>query len=280
MGRHRGARPAAALMARRGMAPRREAPGAPWGWALLGALLGLLAAVIFFAPARWLAAGVKEVSQGHVLLEAPRGTVWDGSAQLVLAGGVDSRDATALPGRLEWTLRPTLSGASALLVNRCCMTEPIRLNARLSTNGAQLALADGASQWPAGLLVGLGAPWNTLQPEGQLKLSTQSFLATLTDGRWAIDGLVRLEATDVSSRLSTLRPMGSYLVTLSGGPAPALKLETLSGSLLLAGTGQFVGTRLKFEGTASATPDRIDALANLLNVIGRRDGARSIIKVG
>ena len=267
-------------MARRGAAPLRAAPGAPWGWALAGALLGLIAAVIFFAPARWLAAGVRQASNGHVLLEAPRGTLWDGSARLVLAGGADSRDATALPGRLEWTIRPTFTGASALLMNRCCMTEPIRLTARISANGAQLALADGASRWPAGLLAGLGAPWNTLQPEGRLNLSTQGFVATLAAGRWKIDGQVRLEATDISSRLSTLKPMGSYLVTLAGGPTPTLNLETISGSLRLAGNGQFVSSRLHFEGTASAAPDRIDALANLLNVIGRRDGARSIIKVG
>jgi len=35
-----------------------------------------------------------------------RGTVWSGSAVAVLTGGAGSRDATALPGRLGWTLRP------------------------------------------------------------------------------------------------------------------------------------------------------------------------------
>jgi general secretion pathway protein N len=37
---------------------------------------------------------------------------------------------------------------------------------------------------------------------------------------------------------------------------------------------------LRFEGEASAAPERAEALANLLNIIGRRDGTRSIIKVG
>jgi general secretion pathway protein N len=41
-----------------------------------------------------------------------------------------------------------------------------------------------------------------------------------------------------------------------------------------------VGSKLRFEGTASASPERLDALSNLLNIIGRRDGARSIMKVG
>jgi general secretion pathway protein N len=41
-----------------------------------------------------------------------------------------------------------------------------------------------------------------------------------------------------------------------------------------------VGAKLRFEGLASAAPERLDALSNLLNIIGRRDGARAIIKVG
>jgi general secretion pathway protein N len=37
---------------------------------------------------------------------------------------------------------------------------------------------------------------------------------------------------------------------------------------------------LHFSGSASAAPDREAALANLLNIIGRRSGARSIITIG
>ncbi len=39
-------------------------------------------------------------------------------------------------------------------------------------------------------------------------------------------------------------------------------------------------SRLHFQGTASAAPEQQEALSNLLNIIGRRDGARSIIQVG
>ena len=50
--------------------------------------------------------------------------------------------------------------------------------------------------------------------------------------------------------------------------------------VLLSGNGQWVGKRLRFTGEASAAPGREAALANLLNIIGRRSGARSIITVG
>ena len=272
-------------MARRNRSSFASAPvgervaRAPWSWAVVGLLVGLAIALLLFAPARWLAAGLLRASDGHVRLEAARGTVWDGSAQLVLSGGIDSRDATALPGRLEWTIRPRWNGAGMALLNRCCMDTPLDARAALSLAGAQLQVADGTSHWPAALLSGLGAPFNTLQPDGQLELASHDFSASYRAGRWQLGGLITLDANDVSSRLSTLRPMGSYRVTLQGGAVPGLQLETLSGALQLAGAGRFVGNRLHFEGTATAAPDRIDALANLLSVIGRRDGNRAIIKL-
>jgi general secretion pathway protein N len=74
--------------------------------------------------------------------------------------------------------------------------------------------------------------------------------------------------------------MGSYRITLAGGAQASLRLETLEGSLQLSGTGQWVGQRLRFRGEARATPGREAALANLLNIIGRRSGERSLISIG
>jgi general secretion pathway protein N len=50
--------------------------------------------------------------------------------------------------------------------------------------------------------------------------------------------------------------------------------------LQLSGRGQWAGQRLRFDGAASAKPESVDALSNLLNIIGRRNGATAIIKVG
>ena len=93
-------------------------------------------------------------------------------------------------------------------------------------------------------------------------------------------GSLRVDAQDMASRLSTLKPMGSYRLTLKGGDVHTLQLETLQGGLQLSGSGQWIGGKLRFDGFASAAPERQDALSNLLNIIGRRDGARAIIKVG
>jgi len=252
----------------------------PWGWALAGALLGLILAMVLFAPARWLTATVQQVTHGRLVFHDTRGTVWDGSARLMLSGGSDSPASAALPGRLTWRLRPAWSGLQAELNADCCMQRRWHVSLQPHWGGFKLSVSDSLSYWPAQLLAGLGTPWNTVQPEGQLTLSTRGLMVEWVAGRMAISGSAQLDAAQITSRLSTLKPMGSYRITLHGGAAPGFRVETLSGSLQLAGTGQWSGSRLRFEGVASALPEHLDALSNLLNILGRRDGARTIIKMG
>ena len=255
-------------------------PQTPWAWAASGALAGLLLAVLLFAPARWLTAALQNASSGRVLLSDARGTVWSGSAQLTLSGGAGSHDSATLSSRLEWQLKPRWGHGVASFYTTCCTPKPLRLALAPRWGGLEMTLTDGQSTWPASLLSGLGTPWNTLQPAGLLVVSSQGLVITLSEGRVSVVGRAQLEALDLSSRLSTLQPLGSYRLTLQGGAVPGIELATLNGSLQLAGSGHWVGSRLHFEGTASATPERVDALSNLLNIIGRRNGAQSIISLG
>ena len=257
---------------------RRSA--APWGSALLGAVCGLMAAVLWFAPASWLATAVQKLSNGRLVLAGSQGTLWNGSAQLVLSGGAGSKDAAALPGRLSWQLRPGWSGLHARIDAPCCTPQGLALEALPRWGGVSLRLSDGQSNWPASLLSGLGTPWNTLQPDGELHLSSRGMAVEVVQGRVSVVGTAQIEARRMSSRLSTLKPMGSYRVTITGGAVTSLGLETLDGALRLSGNGQWAGARLRFGGLASAEPGSETALSNLLNIIGRRDGARSIITVG
>lgn len=265
-------------MARTHSNPETNSPS-PLAWA--GAVVGLVVATVVFAPARWLAAGVQQLSGEHVRLTDARGSVWQGSAQLVLSGGEGSNGAVALPGLLTWQIRPSWGGVSAQVDAECCTRVPLQMAARLvGWGGLHFSLTNGQSQWPAGLLVGLGTPWNTVQPQGQLVVTSEGFGAQWAEGRLVMEGRVQFDATQMSSRLSTIAPMGSYRLTLHGGAPSHIALKTLEGSLQLSGQGQWVGQRLRFEGEASAAPDRVEALSNLLNILGRRDGARSIIKLG
>lgn len=262
---------------------QRHTGAAPWGWAASGVVLGGLLCLLLFAPAHWLGGWLQQASGGQLVLQDARGTVWTGSARLTLAGGAGSQDAATLPGRLQWQLRPALTGGVGLALQLsadCCLAQPWRWRLVLGWGQVQLALSDSTSQWPAQLLSGLGTPWNTVNAQGQLVLRTQALTLAWSAGRLQVAGVAQLDALDMSSRLSTLQPMGSYRFTLSGGATPGLALSTLGGALQLSGQGEWVAGRLRFLGEASSAPESQAALSNLLNIIGRRDGARSIIKVG
>src|SRR5690606_8249500 len=139
------------------------------------------------------------------------------------------------------------------------------------------------SRWPASLLAGLGTPWNTLRLDGSLELRSAGLGLTLANGRPRLQGGLDIDAINLASRLASIRPLGSYRAQLradADGHTAQLELTTLSGALLLQGHGQWVGGRLRFTGDAQAAPGSELALTNLLNIVGRRDGPRSVITIG
>ncbi|GAB4217017.1 MAG: hypothetical protein Fur007_18220 [Rhodoferax sp.] len=264
------------------VAPHGAPRAARWAWA--GVLLGALLALVLAAPARWLAAGLAQGTGARLVLAQTQGTVWSGSGQLSVRGGLDAPDATTLASRLVWRIRPGWDAQGPALMLHwqadCCM--PQGWDWRLGWTGGALSLTleDAHSQWPAGLLTGLGTPWNTVRLQGQLQLHTQALQLRWAAPRALLRGQAQVQALDVASSLSTLRPLGSYELTLQGGDGPSLQVHTLRGALQLQGQGQWLGGRLRFSGQARAAPEAEAALANLLGIIGRRQGAVSIIQLG
>lgn len=271
--------------------PRPARPARRWAWA--GAIAGLVVGGLLSVPAAWLAGGVARLTQGQFVLADARGTVWSGSAVAVLSAGADSRTAVALPGRLAWTLGWS-DGAFELRASQpCCLRGEPRLRLRPGLGRWQVELRPAAGggnagnlpglvgQWPAAWLAGLGTPWNTMQLDGELRLSTPGLRVDLAEGRLRLDGSAVLDLQRVASRLSTLPTLGSYRLQMAATDAGArLTLATLSGALRLSGEGDWSAGGLRFRGEASAAAGAESALDNLLNIIGRRDGARSIISIG
>jgi len=249
-----------------------------------GLVLGLVIALPAFLPASWLAERIVAATGQQVQLIDPRGTIWSGSARLVLTGGAGSSDAAALPTRLTWRMRPGFGGLHVALAAECCTPAPLSFDWSPRWRGASLRVADGQSQWPASLLAGLGTPWNTLQLGGTIRLASPGVTIESVEGRWRLDGRVDLEFDNVSSRLTTLETLGSYKVSLTGGgganTATLLSVSTLDGPLQLTGSGTWGPGGVKFRGEARSAAVDEAALSNLLNIIGRRDGARSIISIG
>lgn len=247
---------------------------------------------MLFAPARWLADGVASATQGRLQLPHARGTVWAGQSGLLLSGGEGSQDRAALPDGIAWTLSPGWQNGPVFRLQvraPCCTPEGLTLTLQPGLNQLNVALPAHQSTWPASLLMGLGTPWNTLQLQAGLNLSTPGFGLTLSRTQVLTQGSVTLDLTDASSRLSTLKPMGSYRLSWQAAPSGdnaqpndggRLALSTLQGALQLQGSGQWIAGRLRFEGQAEASPGREEALANLMNLLGRRQGPRTLIKIG
>jgi general secretion pathway protein N len=261
--------------------------GAAMRWAIIGAVLGSLIALIAFAPAAWLARAVASASNEHVLLADARGTVWSGSAVTILTGGPGSRDASALPGRLEWTLGLRGLALELRLRQACCLSGTPALLVRPGFGRMSITVVPSGSsigQWPSAWLGGLGTPWNTMQLGGVVRFASPGLTLESAQGRWRVDGRAEIELIDVSSRLSTLETLGSYRLTITGDPAGGgsaqLGLSTMQGALQLSGNGTLGPGGVRFRGEARADSGEEAALANLLNIIGRRDGARSVISIG
>lgn len=260
----------------------RSATRTAWRWALAGLVLGSLLGLALNMPANWLGATLSRATHGRVLLLEAQGTVWRGSAHLVLSAGPGALGAQALPSRLHWQWQPQWNGDWALRLHAdCCLPQAWVWRFSPTLSGVTMHISDTPLHLPATVLSGLGTPWNTVRPQGQLILQGQQLELTWSPQQLHFSGALSLQLDNLSSQLTTLRPMGSYRVSLHSQPQPRVELTTLEGRLQLRGQGHWVANRLQFQGEAqAATPADEPALAHLLSVLGPRQGAKALLKLG
>jgi general secretion pathway protein N len=240
---------------------RRIGAALPW---LIVALISCGAVLLATLPAAWITPQFAKATHGHVNLIEPDGSLWQGSAVLMLAAGTDGGGATLLPGRVEWhTSFWSLFTGRVRMRMRQTDAMPDAVQVDVSRLGATMTA--GTIEVPASLLAGLGAPFNTLNLQGDVRLSWTDWRSF---GRDAF-GQLSVVLSDMSSSVSRVKPLGSYRVVIQAqGVTATVDLSTLKGPLLLNGHGAFGAHATSFQGTASATPDQLDNLAGLLNLIG------------
>ncbi|MDH5537063.1 MAG: type II secretion system protein N, partial [Betaproteobacteria bacterium] len=212
------------------------------------------------APAAWIGDWVQ--SQGKLRLIDARGTVWSGSAMLGLS---DGRQVMLVPGRVSWEvgLAAIFSGRVTADVAHPALRAPLAV----SYTAKSTAVKAGQAELPAAVLAALGAPFNTVRPGGVLSLRWTD--VEIKNG--VLAGDLQIEWREAQSALSTVAPLGSYRLRITGaGDAARLQLETLSGPLHLDGGGTLKGGRVSFKGLAFADPDMRTALQGLIGVLGPR----------
>ncbi|HTN48078.1 MAG TPA: type II secretion system protein N [Burkholderiaceae bacterium] len=251
---------------------------------LLAALVVLAITVVIVAPAQWLAGAVQSATNGRVELAEAQGSLWNGSAVLVLASSAEPGASRAsLPERLSWQLSPwplLIGHVDLTLSHPSALTQPLAIRAPLF--GGTTTLGATTVKLPASLLVGLGAPWNTLRPGGILSLSWDRL--QIEPGR--LSGNFSAEWQFASSALTPVSPMGHYRLQTNGiWPGTQLELLTISGPLELKGNGTIPeGGRLRFAGRAQALPGTDPGvkaqLTGLISLLGRRDGEGALLNFG
>lgn len=256
---------------------RRIRARAALPWLAVGAVaVGIM--LVTLLPAAWVTPQFARATGGHVNLVNPSGSLWQGSATLLLAPGADRSASTLLPGRVEWHTEfwPLFGGRVRMrMLQTDAMPDPVTLDATL--RGATLSA--GAMAVPASLLAGLGTPFNTLDLQGDVRIGWTDWRLIGNDAF----GQLTVTITGMSSRVSRVKPLGDYRAVLQAqGAASTLDLATLKGPLTLTGRGDFGPNQASFRGNASATPEQRDNLAGLLNLLGHPvgDGSVSLIYGG
>jgi general secretion pathway protein N len=248
---------------------RRLRAALPW---LLVAVLSSGTVLLVLLPAAWITPVFTKASGGHVNLVDPAGSLWHGSATLMLAAGSDTSAATLLPGRIEWhtAFWPLFTGRVRMtMLQSEAMPDPITVDA----TGRGSTVSQGTIAVPASLLSGLGAPFNTLDLQGDVRLAWSDWRSF---GKQSF-GQLTVTLTDASSRVSLVKPLGSYQVVVQAeGDSSTIDLSTLKGPLTLNGHGVLGGAATSFNGTASAAPEQRDNLAGLLNLLGRPSGPDTV----
>jgi general secretion pathway protein N len=235
---------------------------------LAAALLTVGLTVLVFFPAAWLSAAVEKQTGGRLTLGDAQGTLWRGSAFIGVAPGKSDPVTPLLPGRFSWRISPLV----LLGMVDVDLDNPSSLSQTLKVTGSwsQWQVGPSSVDMPAERLAGLGAPLNTIQPSGQMKLSWGPLQVARQGQGVAVNGTMHLDLDDIGSRLSQIRPLGAYRITVNWNGADAnMELKTSTGPMLLSGTGTLKNGQFHFSGKAEAEEGQEQKLANLLNLLGQ-----------
>jgi general secretion pathway protein N len=207
-----------------------------------------------------------------VVLHKPIGTIWNGSAAIGFSEPDGMRNScrapVALTERFTWKTQCSLMNGQCLVeMNFVSLNKPLITTFSLN----QIKVAAGEISLPAAILEAFGNPWSTLRPRGQL-LAQWGDLQKGSDSA----GNIRLNVNDLSSPISTVKPLGSYEIKANlGQSGTSFVIDTTAGPLLLNGKGA-IGAKdisgLHFLGSAHAAPEAQDALIGLLSLLGKKDG--------
>lgn len=245
---------------------------------LLVAFVSVVATILFYLPASWVGSLIEKQTAGRIVLGDVQGSFWRGSAFIGVAADKNSAVTPLFPGRFVWQISPMilLGQLSVAVENAAALSQPVQVTGNLT----QWRLSPASLNLPSERLEGLGAPLNTIGPTGKILLSWGELDLMRIDAKLMLNGRMQLDMSEMASRASSIKLLGSYKVMMQWrGEVADLDLTTSKGPMMLEGNGKLNQGRFQFSGKAYAEPGQEEKMANLLNLLGRRrqEGDKQII---
>ena len=237
------------------------------------AVIGIAAYLVFLVallPARFVVARI--ALPPELVLREVDGTVWSGRA----AASWSSGGAALSLDTVRWHWRPLALMSARMAYDVEAHGKGIDAHARVARGIASSSVQDlelHADAASAATMVPLASAW---QPAGHVGVTSPSLS---WNGRELI-GRAQAQWSDAALAISSVRPLGTYVLRLDGAGGPArVTLATTQGALRLSGDGTLEGLqRLAFTGEARADGPQASALTPVLDLFGPRrpDGSRAL----
>lgn len=248
-------------------------------WLVL--VLVCLTVIICQLPVSWISV-VASHTACRVMLHQPAGTIWQGSAAIAFsepnAASGGCREPLSVTERFYWVSSCKLGSLSCVTELQFAALDHTQL-IRWSFSKTQIMANE--IKLPANILEGLGNPWSTLRPRGELgarwtEINLVNF-AYSGAGNTSASGVIRIIISKLSSPISPVKPLGGYEIAANiAQDEVSWTLSTTNGPLLLKGHGEFsnAGSNkgMHFSGEASASPEAQESLIGLLSLLGKKEG--------
>ncbi len=213
--------------------------------------------LVAFTPASMMGYALEYISGETLSLAQTSGSVWQGSGVALLRQ--NTRYQTL--GSYRWYLQLFSASLQVQAGESSPMTvRYVPFAGRTNIENLHLTL-------PASIMEIAAPQLGPYQLQGALEVSSDHLSADAS----GLNGQITVDWTRAASGLSEIRPLGDYRIVLQGnGAALDAQLSTLSGKLLLSGTGRYnKASGMNLSGTAQAAPGAAAAELNeLLHHIG------------
>ncbi len=233
-------------------------------WMLASGLWLYFIFLAISAPASIAGWAVGRVSQGKIVLEGARDSLWEGRADSILVS-IDSQSQRFT--RLAWTLnaRSLLRGEFSVALT---LDDPLaRGQVTLGWRPGSVRMSAAALEVACVTLAPYAPVLEIANLRGKILLRADN-LVLAHDNK--VTGAADIEWKDAGSGLSSVALLGSYRAKVQGdGSKAQLTVATQEGALQVAGSGSWAReTGVRFEGTARAAPGREADLRDLLRLMG------------